>query len=116
MSNVMINSTEYEIKPMRAQQYAKLANVLGKMSMDSKKALKGIAAEAGALDLLWAVLAVVTEDELIALGSIAVGLDETFVRENFSLDWVTEALSVQIENANVAAIIKNFTRLSTLLA
>ncbi len=112
MSTVLINNTDYEVLPLKPKQLATLANIVGKITRDAQKELKASGGGSG-MDFIFALLAVLNEDELVKLAALLIGSDEAFAKEYFALDWVTEALAVQLEQSNISAVIKNFTRLSS---
>ena len=114
MATVQINGQDFEIKPMRANEIAAVAQIVGRLSLDGRKLLRQAGTDPG--DVIWALLAAVTGDELVKLAAVVVGCDAKFAADNFDLVWVTEALALQMNNINLGAILKNFTLLSTQLA
>lgn len=110
-----VGNQTFEITPMRAASIAKFANVLGTLTIGGRKTLRELKVEDGN-DFMWAVLAAVDEKALLTLGVALTGWTYDFVKENFALDWLVEALMYQFEATNLRGVIANFTSLAAQVA
>jgi len=110
MGSVNVGGTEYAIKTADAKQIAGIAKMFSQIGIESKKALAGVDGE-DYLSIIVAMVGAITEDQLIDLAAISIGVDREFAKENFDLLWVTEALAVLMEETNLAGVVKNFTRI-----
>lgn len=108
-----VNGNSMPIKRMGASGVAQFANVLGRLTLDGRKILKESKIGDGGGDFIWSVLAAVSEDGLIKLSMALTGFPEDFVKENFALDWVSDALVFQFESSNLKSVVANFTRLAS---
>lgn len=107
-----IGGKTFEITAMRAAQITRFANILGRVTMGGRKVLRDAAGDPG--DFIWAVLAAIDEKSLVDLAALLIGSDTEFAKDNFSLNWVVEALMIQIRVSEIGATIRNFSKLSSL--
>lgn len=105
---ITINETEHNIKKLSAHQVATIANILGKLSVEGRKAVKSLGGGSNE-QFIWGVLASVSGEDLIRFAAALIGSDTKFAEENFDIGWVVEAVMVQMELSNINSLLTNFT-------
>lgn len=108
-SVLQIGGKEFNISKISPKQLVGIAKFFASMTTQGKKKLKDMKLD-DTTSILWGVLDVITEDELINFASLLIGCDKEFARENFDLEWMSEAFAILAEKTNVAKVIENFTR------
>ena len=111
MSSVTVNEQEFVVSRISPMQIAGIANLIARLSATGKKEIKKID-PTQKTELVWGVLAALSEDDLIAFAALTLGCDKEFAREHFDLEWVTEAIAILVEETNFEAVARNFTRIS----
>lgn len=106
---ITIDENKYELKKMTPNAVATIANILGRLSVDGRKYLTASIGGKNAQDsFMWGVLAVVTGEDLIKFIAALTGFSPEFINENFNLAWVFEAVTVQMQQSGIGAVMTNF--------
>lgn len=107
---VTIAGQEFKIRALSAAKTAGISNIVGKLLLMGKLKLKEFKT-LDANDLPTAILFALDEDLLIRFAGLLIGADDEFVRENFDLAWVIEALAIQVRISDLESIARNFSSL-----
>lgn len=111
MKTVEVAGQTFEVDKAAPSQIAGIAKLIAGIYLRGKKEVSKLGLSSDASDLVWGVLSVLDEEDLIRLAALVIGSDEEFARENFDLVWVSDALASLIEETDLGAVIANFTRI-----
>lgn len=109
---VVVGGKEYFIGSASASQIAGIAKILSKIGIEAKRSLTGIE-DSDYLTIVASLIGAITEEQLVSLAALCIGCDRKFAEDNFNLVWVTESLAVLMEETDLSAVIKNFTRIAS---
>jgi hypothetical protein len=109
---VVVGGVEHKIKAASAAQIAGIAKILSQVGIESKRAMSGVD-DGDYLTIIAALIGAITEEQLISLAALCIGVDRQYASDNFDMLWVTEALAVLMEETDLAGVIKNFTRIAS---
>lgn len=110
MSSVVVNNVEYKIGRASAAQVSGIAKILSKVTREVSSSI-GNLEEADTFAILSGVLGSVSEENLVRLGALCIGVDEEYAQEHFDLVWVSDALATLMEETDIVAVTRNFTRI-----
>ena len=109
---VVVNGVEYKIKTAGPAQITGIARIISQVGIAAKRNLVGME-DGDNLSIIASLIGSITEEQLVELAALCIGSDKEFAKENFDLVWVTEAMAVLMEETNLSAVIKNFTRIAS---
>lgn len=104
---ITVNDSQLALKKMSANNVATIANILGRLSVEGRKAVKSMGG--GTDQFIWGVLATVSGEDLVKFAAALIGSDLKFAEDNFDIGWVVEAVMAQMELSNINALLTNFT-------
>lgn len=111
---IEIEGTQYQVKKLHAFKVAKIANLFANLILGGNRKLRELKLnDLGGNSALFAILAILSEEDLVSLAALLIDVDPQFAKENFDLVWVTEALGKQIQISNLKAIVENFTSIAS---
>lgn len=107
---VVVGDERIEIKKLTASKVATVSNIMGELLINGNRKLREFKATSD-MAFFVGVLAALNENELVRLAAALIERDEQFVRDNFDLGWVLDALGKQMQVSNLRAVVANFTSL-----
>lgn len=107
-TTVNVGGQEFVLDRVSAAQVAGFLRIASRLSMEARKSISNVE-DATDTDFLWAILGSITEDDLLSLAALSIGVDKKFAEDNFDLAWVVTAVIALIQRANIGSVIANFT-------
>jgi hypothetical protein len=111
---VVVGGKKYRVGQLDAKTIAGIANLIGKKQFDGRKIVESMKLTPQPSDFLWGILSSLEEDDLIILASLLIDADRAYVKENFNIGWVSEALAIAFERSDLPIVIKNFSRITAI--
>jgi len=112
---IVVDGVEFAVGKASAAQVAAILKVIKSMGTSAREVVGGFGEGADNLSLVFGIIGALDEENLITLASASLGCSREFAEEHFDLEWVSDALVTAIEASNLGAVVRNFSRLSSLI-